>query len=474
MFMVANRSVGHTCSAVFSSWMWINETVFSCVMCYTYGIAAPMWFGTDLVPHAHSSLEIVRKRYATLGHVVFIILNLINNITGCASMIVTGCQLLVGITGMHLAAATILIPATFLTDFLHTTIPLILIVYFTLSVLTSGQIGGIHGLYDKCKGAVLFSISLQLGNLALVVIDTVALWQKSFASEVRSTVPGCDLAALVIYAVPWALGSVIGLSARALEKTPGFPTYPNGLTAHQVSAGYVMPYTIHGIIGTRGSAGMLLLLFMAVTSTVSSSLIAVSSIISFDGYRTYINPHATDSQIVTVSHLGVVGHGNLITAVTLALNYGGVDITWMTYAMHILQSKLAAVLSPVLGMISGIAVRLGTVRSLYTEINEKYDWSEFLRIELVKESGNDTDDNLNAGEKERTKSDDVNLFPSKTCTNLKQSAEVMASVAHGPESHPLDASTLAYLQRWYKIAWIFLITIVLATFVAWPMLLYRD
>jgi len=33
MFMVANRSVGTglTASAVFSSWMWINETVFSAV-----------------------------------------------------------------------------------------------------------------------------------------------------------------------------------------------------------------------------------------------------------------------------------------------------------------------------------------------------------------------------------------------------------------------------------------------------------
>ncbi len=129
MFMVANRSVGTglTCSAVFSSWMWINETVFSSVVCYQYGLAAPMWFGTGLsfqialmavlgvltklrVPHAHTSLEIVRKRYGNVGHIVFAVLNLINNIFGCSSMILTGSQLVVGITGMHLAAATILIP----------------------------------------------------------------------------------------------------------------------------------------------------------------------------------------------------------------------------------------------------------------------------------------------------------------------------------------------------------------------------
>lgn len=129
MFLVANRSVGTglTCSAVFSSWMWINETVFATVVCYQYGLAAPMWFGTGLsfqialmavlgvlaklrVPHAHTSLEIVRKRYGNVGHVVFAVLNLINNIFGCSSMILAGSQLVVGITGMHLAAATILTP----------------------------------------------------------------------------------------------------------------------------------------------------------------------------------------------------------------------------------------------------------------------------------------------------------------------------------------------------------------------------
>lgn len=44
MFMVANRSVGTglTASAVFSSWMWINETVLSAAMCYRFGLAVPL------------------------------------------------------------------------------------------------------------------------------------------------------------------------------------------------------------------------------------------------------------------------------------------------------------------------------------------------------------------------------------------------------------------------------------------------
>ena len=84
------------------------------------------------------------------------------------------------------------IKATFLTDFLHTTIAIILIIFFTLSVLTNEHVGGLDGLYDKIsasaaqhhvvgnyagslvtfksKGAIMFGLILKFGNLALVTM----------------------------------------------------------------------------------------------------------------------------------------------------------------------------------------------------------------------------------------------------------------------------------------------------------------
>jgi len=62
------------------------------------------------VPYAHTSLEIVRMRYGKIGHLVFVVLNLVNNVFGCASMIMTGSQLIYGVSGMNFVAATILIP----------------------------------------------------------------------------------------------------------------------------------------------------------------------------------------------------------------------------------------------------------------------------------------------------------------------------------------------------------------------------
>lgn len=67
--------------------------------------------------------------------------------------------------------------------------------------------------------AVLFGLVLKLGNLALVLMDT-AFWQKSFASEVKATVPAYNLVSVVILAIPWCTGTIIGLSARAIEHTP--------------------------------------------------------------------------------------------------------------------------------------------------------------------------------------------------------------------------------------------------------------
>ncbi|KAL4927076.1 sodium:solute symporter family protein [Aspergillus undulatus] len=594
MFMVANRSVGTglTASAVFSSWMWINETVLSAAMCYRYGLAVPLWWGSGLcfqialmaalgvmakirVPYAHTSLEIIRMRYGTVGHLVFIVLNLTNNVFGCASMILVGSQLVSGISHMHFVAATILIPlgvvlytavgglkATFLTDFLHTAVALILIIYFTMSVLTNEHVGGLSGLYDKVmatasenyisgnyegslltmksKEAIIWGLILKFGNLALVVMDT-AFWQKSFASEVNSTVPAYNLAAVAVFGIPWGLGTVIGLAARALHHTPIFPTYPGDITASEVSTGLVMPYLVKALIGNGGIVAFFVLLFMALTSTVSSSMIAVSSILSFDIYKTYFNPKATDKKLLKASHITVVFHAFFITGISIALNYGGANMTWIGYFRPILtcpgiiplghtlfwsgQTKLAAVVSPVLGFFTGLAIWLGTAHALYGEVNMtttgeglpalygaigsffspaiysvvlshykpyRFDWRIFLRIELADEAqihGDDRSSIIEANtEKPGTEIPKTDISATTTSTadpehtGAHDKPIAVATTASKPPSelslddirHPFDEETLKELNRWMKIAWAVFVVLVLVTFVAWPMPLYRN
>lgn len=462
--------------------------------------------------------------------------------------------------------------ATFLTDFLHTLVALILIIYFTLSILHHDAIGGLYGLWDKVmataseniipgnykgslltmksRDAIIWGLDLKFGNLALVVMDT-AFWQKSFATEVNATVPGYNLAALAIFGIPWGLGTVIGLAARAIHNTPVFPTYPGEFTAAEVSAGFVMPYTIKALIGDQGVIAFLVLVFMALTSTVSSSMIAVSSILSFDVYKTYLNPRATDKKLVKVSHLTVIMHGVFMSGIAIALNYGGANMTWLGYLRPVVscpgiiplaltlgwsrQTRLAAVVSPVLGFFTGLGIWLGTAYHLYGTVTiattqnplpalygaigsffspalysvlislykpAKFDWREFLRIELADEamlhredeklaspsSGSDDEKKVSDSGFKTGGTDHAAALAKPTATAAQPALSAERQVGKGsPENsnspsimtlddvqHPFDEATLQKLRLWERIAWVFFVVIVLVTFVLWPMPLYRD
>lgn len=307
---------------------------------------------------------------------------------------------------------------------------------------------------------------------------------------------------------------MIGLAARVLHDTPLFPTYPGEFTDSEVLTGFVMPYAIQACIGEKGVIAFVVMLFMALTSTVSSSMIAVSSILSFDLYKTYINPKASDKRLIRVSHLSVVFHAIFITAFSIVLNYGGANMTWIGYFRPILtssgivpliftlcwsgQTRLATIWAPILGFATGLAIWLGTAKSLYGTVNMtttmeeapclygsmgacfspalysvvisfykpyKFDWRHFLRIELVEtpESGTpaDTDTNTTTAEK--------NPVVSSTLAPSPQTSQPLEDLRH-----PFDEPTLFQLRKWYRIAWVTWVVLVLLTFVVWPMPLYRE
>ena len=149
-------------------------------MTYNYGIQAGYYYGAGLaiqiavmsvigihakkkIPTAHTSLEAIELRYGKSAHLLYLTLSLICNICSCLAMILacaSGISIIAG--NLHIVASTLLIPfgvllytvvgglkATFLTDFVHSSILLIILCYLNTSVLTSEQVGGLNGLYDK-------------------------------------------------------------------------------------------------------------------------------------------------------------------------------------------------------------------------------------------------------------------------------------------------------------------------------------
>ncbi|TQS32061.1 hypothetical protein Golomagni_07631, partial [Golovinomyces magnicellulatus] len=319
---------------------------------------------------------------------------------------------------MHVIAATFLLPvgvvlytfvggikATFLTDYFHTFVITTIICFFTIKTFLVPEIGSIQGLYDiieklghihpvagnqdgsyltlTSKNAMLFGIIHTLSNFGLVIMDT-GYFVKAFSAAPHAVVPGYIIGGIGYFAIPWCLGTLMSFAALSLEDTPKFLTYPRRLTPTEVSNGLVLPYAAVAIAGKGGAVAVLLIVFMAVTSTISAQVISVSSILSFDIYRQYFNREATDRDAIRWSHIGVVAFGIFSAAFSTALYYGDVDLGWTLYMLGVLtcpgilptvftilwkkQSKAAAIISPLLGMATGIAVWLGTAQSLYGEV----------------------------------------------------------------------------------------------------------
>lgn len=78
------------------------------------------------------------------------------------------------------------------------------------------------------------------------------------------------------------------------------------------------------------------ILIRAVTSAGSSELIAVSSLCTYDIYRTYINPNASRKQILKVSTGVVIGFGCFMGLLAVILNKAGVSLGWIYLAMGVL------------------------------------------------------------------------------------------------------------------------------------------
>jgi len=569
-FSVANRSVGTflSASAVYSSWSWSTEFLFVSLMTYNYGVQAGYYYGAGLaiqiavmsvigihakkrIPTAHTSLEAVQLRYGKAAHLLYLVLSLICNICSCLAMILacaSGISIIAG--NLHIVASTMLIPfgvllytvvgglkATFLTDFVHTTVLLIVLCYINTAVLTSDQVGGIDGLYDKIievsktkfiegnydgsiltgksKGSVIFGLVLTAGNFGLTVMDS-SFWQKTFSASPRATVPAYLLTAFLIFSNVWPISAIIGGSLHFLESDPSFPTYPRKMTQYEIDSGFVLPYVLKAILGNGGVGALLLILYLAVTSTVSAQMVSVSSIVSFDIYKKYIHPNAQNKSMINVSHITCVVFGLGIAGFSIMLHYVGVNMTWFGYFIPMAicpgvipliftvtwdrQTFWAAFISPIVGFAAGLTVWISTAYHFYGSVTiestggqlpalygsltalllpgtlsiiisfikpEKFDWEKLKQVNLLVDGDSSSeveiDNDTPTIPKEKQDGVEVN-FESDETSSLEQQQQ----------SKVAFQLTVKEMDFWIKISTGSVIFILLVTWVIWPMSVYRD
>ncbi|KAF5447299.1 hypothetical protein F2P56_032859 [Juglans regia] len=439
-FNTAGRNIktGLIASVVVSQWTWAATILQSSNVAWEYGVSGPFWYASGATiqvllfgvmaieikrkaPHAHTVCEIVKARWGTAAHIVFLAFCFLTNIIVTAMLLLGGSAVVNALTGVNIYAASFLIPlgvilytlagglkATFLASYIHS----VIVIFVYLVYTASSELGSPSVLYNRlvevasksrtCEepvshdgqscgpvsgnykgsyltmlssGGLIFGIINIVGNFGTVFVDN-GYWVSAIAARPSSTHKGYLLGGLVWFAVPFSLATSLGLGALALDLP---------ITESEASHGLVPPATAIALMGKGGSVLLLTMLFMAVTSAGSSELIAVSSLCTYDIYRTYINPEASGKEILRVSRGVVLAFGCFMGMLAVILNKAGVSLGWMYLAMGVLigsavlpiafmllwkkANACGAILGATSGCVLGVITWLSVARIEYGRVN---------------------------------------------------------------------------------------------------------
>jgi SSS family transporter len=523
-FSTAGRNVkaGLIASSVVSAWTWAATLLQSSTVAYQFGISGPFWYAAGAsiqvilfallamelkrkAPSSHTFPEMIFARFGKDSHKVFLFFALMTNTIVTAMLVLGAAAVVNSLTGINIYVAAFLIPigviiytffgglrATFLAEYLNTVFLFIVVLVFVIAVYFSNpQIGGISGMFAKLEdaaisqpvegniagsyltmassGALIFGVINIVGNFGTVFVDQ-AYWQRAIAAAPKSAFKGFIIGGLAWFAIPFTLATTLGLSAVAI----GAP-----LNHEQIGMGLVAPTAASHVLGDIGAILLLTMLFTAVTSAGSAELVSVSSLITYDIYRTYIKPSATGRGLMLISRLAIVVFGIGMGVLALMLLQVGASLQYIYLAMGVLigsavapitlaivwkrTNKVAATLGAVAGLICGVAVWLASSYLLYGVVSVS---TTSQNVPLL--AGNITSILVGAI---------LTLFGSMIkpdnfdFTLMKQKIMIVDANIRRVVEHELDEY---YFKRWSKFGYKFGIAVTLALVVAWPAPLYLS
>ena len=364
-------------------------------------------------PTTHTVLEIVKARWGTGPHIVFLVFCLATNIIVTSMLILGGAAVVNALTGVNIYAGAFLIPvgvmlytahgglkATYIAAWGHVAVIYIALVIFALLIYavpnSNVGLGSISAVYDKLarlaeyrpvtgnkEGSFMTMMSLDglifgiiniIGNFGTVFVDQ-AYWQGAIAAKPSATYKGYLLGGLCWFAIPFTMATSMGLGARAMNLP---------LTIGESNAGLVPPAVATMLLGAGGAFLLVFQLWMAVTASGSAEQIAVSSLIAYDVYRPYINPKASGKQVILVSRAVVIAYGLLSGVLAIALLKIGLSLGWVYLFMGVCVgsavvpiafsitwakcSGVAAVAGAVGGLAGAVIAWVVTASSLYGKV----------------------------------------------------------------------------------------------------------
>ncbi|GAB1738493.1 hypothetical protein NU219Hw_g3299t1 [Hortaea werneckii] len=413
-FNTASRSIkpGLIASGIVSAWTWAATLLQSSTVAYQYGVAGPFWYGRS-------------------AHLVFMFFAFVTNILVGSQLLLGGSAVVTSLTGMNVYAAIFLIPlgvcvyvilgglrATFLCDYSHTLVLMVIILYFMFTAYTTSDlIGSPSRMYDllqqaaaqrpvsgnkdgsyttlKSNYGLVFGVIQLCSGSGTVFLDQ-AYWQRAIASRPTTAVRAYILGGLAWFAIPFGFSTTLGIAAVALTNNPHFPTYPDVPSSAEISSGLAAAYAASALLGQSGAVALLIVLFMAVTSCASAELIAVSSLLTFDVYKAYMKPTASPSSLIYVSHVCIGIFGLVMAVFACIWNAAGIDLGWLFLVMGLLiggavfpaafsitwagQSRAGAIAGCICGLVAGIIAWLVTAQQYFGEITVSSTGREYATL----------------------------------------------------------------------------------------------
>lgn len=428
-FYTAGRTIktGLIASSIVSAWTWAATLLQSSTVTYQFGLAGSFWYAAGAsiqvilfsilaielkrkAPMTHTFPEMLYVRFGRHSHKVFLFFALMTNTVVTAMLVLGGAAVINSLTGVNITIAAFLIPvgiilytifgglkATFFAEYLNATLIFVVVLIFvTVIYFITPDIGGISGMYEKLTvasvlkpvegnamgtyltlastGALIFGVINLVGNFGTVFVDQ-SYWQRAIAARPKAATGGFILGGLAWFAIPFTLATTLGLAAIATGVT---------LSPNEIDLGLVAPTAAANLMGDVGAILILTILFTAVTAAGSSQLVSVSSLVTYDVFRTYVKPSSSGRELMRISRFTILGFGIGMGFLASLLFQSGFSLQYVYLMMGVLigpavapisfailwkkTNKRAATAAAIVGLASGVTSWLLSAFFLFGDI----------------------------------------------------------------------------------------------------------
>ena len=365
-FLYAGRNVGLALSTatLIAAWVTGNTTMSAPEQGYTIGILACFGYAVaglslcifaplalrikKIMPHGCTSGDFVRCRYGKAVWIVFLLISAWYFVGFLMTQAMAGGILLQSLSGLeyHIGMLLIMVVCTVYTlkgglkailstDFIMAMLILIMLLVtavlaffkFSPAMVYDGVMANKPELMNLLSGVGIMYLGSNFLFATGEIFHSNIWWQRIYAAKEKVTFRSFILSGLIWTTVPIIAGSL------------AFVAVAQGYVVPQVNM--VFPIVVSKLLGPAGSVLVLIIIYSALASTVSSVLTASSNLLVQDIYKRAFKPNATDEQVVKYVRYTIVG----MAVVTVILVWN--QPASMYQVLYLTGSAVAATIWPI-------------------------------------------------------------------------------------------------------------------------------